>query len=71
MDQTLSQLCPRDSLQPIVTRDSGHTRDTRDMNLTRLLHLDPVSAGGLFAAVDFSLSILGTVLNVVVVVTIK
>ena len=41
------------------------------MNLTETLQLDHVTAAGVFAATDFCLSIVATILNVIIVVTIK
>ena len=41
------------------------------MYLREYLDIDHIMAGGVFAATDFSLSILGTILNVIILVTIK
>ena len=41
------------------------------MYLNDYLSIDHITAGGIFAATDFSLSIMGTVLNVIILVTIK
>ena len=41
------------------------------MNLKEILEIDNVTAGGIFTAIDFCISIIASILNVIIVVTIK